>query len=321
MSNITLSLTVTDSSIIVDYDTIKVYRSKWGPSGEYVEASTPATRIPMLDDETRYEFIDTYGDAAFYYKTSYWNSGTGAESEKSEAFKGDLTGNYICVQDLREEGFNDVKLSDLRALALIQMYEDFVDKTTGQWFNPREATFQFDGAGGNLLQFPVPIIRVDGLYVNESPTPLPVNQYVVYNRKNPDDRQNPRIKLKNPVLQTLEGFYQMVGGSMAAQIFKRGQLNQTVEGLFGYTEQDGTAPLLIKYAVRKLIAFNYEKLGTGESIMIAGPVISETTDRHNIKYSEKMLQANTLTSDPDLDRILIKYRRPLIIDAPYGELV
>ena len=40
-----------------------------------------------------------------------------------------------------------------------------------------------------------------------------------------------------------------------------------------------------------------------------------------MRYSEKMLPTATLTGDPEVDRILARYRRAVIIDAPYGEII
>jgi hypothetical protein len=328
MSNITLTITVSDViSVTTQYDLIKIYRSSMGADGDYVEVSTPASRIPLIGSIYEYQFVDAGGDAAFFYKTSFFNSDTEDESDLSAPVKGDLTGNYVCVQDLREEGFTSAQMPDARALMLIQLWEDFVDQFTGQWFNPRAARLELDGSGSYLLQLGVPIIRVDSLQINGSSMVLPTSQYVVYDGV--ENRQNPRIKIRSAASSESENFYQVVGGDLNGGTyntlfglgFNRGERNQVVTGLFGYVEKDGTAPLLIKYAVRKLISLNSAKMGFGQASTIAGPVVEEVTDRHKIRYSEKMLPTATLTGDPELDRILCRYRRPAIIAAPYGELV
>lgn len=325
MSNITISITVPDPvEVLEQYDVIKVYRSNMGEAGDFVEVSTATTRILVLDDEQQYEFVDEHGDPAFYYKTSYYNTITQDESDLSDAVKGDLTGNYVSVQDLREEGFTEAVMSDARALALVQLWEDYVNQFTGQWFYPLATTLELDGTGSNLLQLSVPIIRVDELRLNDSSYVLPTSQYVAYTGRTPgnDDRTNPRIKIKSAASSAVESFYQAASTTMLRGVmFKRGEHNQKVTGLFGYVEADGTAPVLIKYAVRKLVSLNSAKLALGGATMLAGPMTKEVTDRHSVSYSEKMLPAATLSGDPEVDRIMARYRRPLVIMAPYGEVL
>ena len=330
MSTLALTITISDpQSILEQYTCIKVYRSNLGPAGDYVEVSTPATRVPIIGSLTSYEFDDPNGDPSFYYETSFYNPVTGDESDLSTPLKGDLCGNYVSVQDLREDGFPASTMSDMRAFALIQLWEDFVDQNTGQWFCPRPVTLELDGTNSALLQLPVPTIRVDAVYINGSTQALQASQYVVYNRYFPDDRMNPRIKIKSAAASEAENFYAAAGGDLYGTlystlyglVFKRGERNQRLVGIFGYVEQDGTPPSLIKYAVRKLVALNAQPLALGGATSLAGPLAEEVTDRHKMRYSEKMLPTATLTGDPEVDRILARYRRAVIIDAPYGEII
>lgn len=324
MATIKLRILVSElANVLTLFDRIKVYRSTTGPTGTYDEITTVGTRIPILADETVYEYDDIAADPAYYYKTSYFNSISSLESGKSNPIKGEGTGNYVSIQDLRDEGITEAMLSDSRALALIQLYERYVDQMTGQWFYPRDLEMILDGNGSKLLQLGVPIIRLDELYLNDGAVALEANFYTVYNRIVPDDRRNPRIKL-NDVARAGSDFYSMmVTGS--ASMFERGQQNQKLVGCFGFVEADGTAPTLIKYATKKLISMHTTKLGTGGGSSSAGPVVEEWTDRHRIRYSEKGLGSGSSsgmsgTGDPELDLILSQYRRPTIIAAPYGEI-
>ena len=330
MSTITLTISVSDpQSLVGQYSCIKVYRSSLGATGDFVEVSTQYTRVPLIGSLSNYEFDDTNGDASYYYKTSFYNSTSGAESDLSAPVKGDLCGDYVSVQDLREDGYPSAQMSDMRAFALIQLWEDFVNQNTGQWFCPRAVTLELDGTNSALLQLPVPTIRIDAVYLNGSSQALPASQYVVYNRYFPDDRMNPKLKIKSAAASEAENFYAAVGGdlygtlysTLYGMVFKRGERNQRLVGLFGYVEQNGTPPPLIKYAVRKLIAMNAQPLALGGATSLAGPLTEEVTDRHKMSYSDKMLPSATLTGDPEVDRILARYRRAMIIDMPYGEII
>jgi len=326
MSVIKLRILVANlEEVLALYNRIKVYRSTTGPTGTYVEITTAMTRIPLVSEEEVYEYQDLTGAASYYYKTTYYHSSTLIESDASAPAKGEGTGNYVSTQDMRDEGVTEAQASDSKLLALIQQWEQFVEANTGQWFYPRDMTLELDGSGSYLLQLQVPIIRVDSLYINtteQSVTPLDSGTYIVYNRRYPDDRTNPRIKIKSTVGSAVESFFQVGGGNFTSLIFKRGERNQQVVGTFGYTEDDGTAPLLIRYAVKKLVSLNLQPLGVGGASMLAGPVTKETADKHSISYSEKMLPSGfSLSGDPEIDRILRQYRRPLVINAPYGEIV
>jgi hypothetical protein len=326
MATIKLRILVSElANVVTLFDRIKVYRSTTGPTGTYDEITTVGSRIPILADESVYEYDDVAGDPSYYYKTSYFHSISSLESGKSNPVKGEGTGNYVSIQDLRDEGITEAMLSDSRALALIQLYERYVDQVTGQWFYPRDLEIILDGNGSLLMQLGVPIIRLDELYVNSDSNALDPSLYTVYNRIVPDDRRNPRVKL-NPAGHVGSDFYSTLvfGGST---LFQRGEQNQRLVGCFGFVEADGTAPPLIKYATKKLISMHTQKLGAGGAgPSQVGPIVEEWTDRHRIRYSEKATSGSSSSSgysgtgDPELDMILSQYRRPPIIAAPYGEI-
>ena len=84
---VTVQVTNSTAVIAAGYDVIKVYRSLY-QSGAFLEVSITATR-PVLDgDVTHYDFEDTTGTSSSWYKTSYYNSGSEAESSLSTAVRG-----------------------------------------------------------------------------------------------------------------------------------------------------------------------------------------------------------------------------------------
>lgn len=91
-------------NVLTKFNQMKVYRSITGISGTYTELTTAATRIPLEQGKTTYEYDDTAGEITYWYKTSYYHSGTGLESSQSEPRLGDdpATATIMSVSDLKQ---------------------------------------------------------------------------------------------------------------------------------------------------------------------------------------------------------------------------
>ena len=84
---VTVQVTNPAAVIALGYDCLKIYRSNYS-DGSFLEISSVSTR-PSLDASTiYYNFEDTQGTSSSYYKTSYYNSFSPAESSLSTAFRG-----------------------------------------------------------------------------------------------------------------------------------------------------------------------------------------------------------------------------------------
>jgi len=102
---IKLKITVDElDNVLTQFNQIKVYRSITGISGSYLELTTAATRIPLVQGQTLYLYDDTAGEINYYYKTSYYHSGTQLESNQSPGQLGDdaSLANIMTVQDLKD---------------------------------------------------------------------------------------------------------------------------------------------------------------------------------------------------------------------------
>jgi len=83
-----LSIQVTDILDVLNYyDKIKIYRAD-SEGGAYTEITDSATRLNLIPETTIYNFTDSTGDNTKWYKTSYFNSSTLAESDLSDARQG-----------------------------------------------------------------------------------------------------------------------------------------------------------------------------------------------------------------------------------------
>jgi hypothetical protein len=204
---------------------------------------------------------------------------------------------YVSVSDVRNEGLTDTtKYPDPRVEQLITIWSAYVDRACRQWFEARTLDARLDGNDSDTLFLPVPVIEL-------------TSRYFVYNgRSLPDDRQNPRVKLLS------QDYRDIFRSRVYGQKFVRGKQNQRLVGSFGFVEQDGSTPELIKRAVIKLVISNAPTVAEkqGES----GPVAFEMTDGHSIQYvtAEKLgfkSSGFAVTKDAEVDQILSMYRAPI----------
>jgi hypothetical protein len=90
------------------FDQIKVFRSDTGIAGVYTEITNAAPALParlaLLAGKALYEFDDTLGEITSYYRVSYLNSTTLAESNQSAPRLGDdpATNNIMTVAELKD---------------------------------------------------------------------------------------------------------------------------------------------------------------------------------------------------------------------------
>jgi len=184
--------------------------------------------------------------------------------------------------------------------AMILRNMQIIDFHTGQWFNKREFTgdgkLQVEGNGSYLLHFSVPIISISTIkHSNEYDVVDPKEYMVFRSRVIPDDRRNPKVKL--------------LRGSFYKHSFTE------IEGAFGWLEQDGTTPQLIKDAVSRLIMLGLTK---DPMQTASNPIKSEKTDLHEIQYAVSATslasdQNSGRTGDPEVDRIIQLYKSPFSI--------
>lgn len=235
---------------------------------------------------------------------------------------------YATIDDVRGAGLTDDTLfPDDAITASLLLWEQFIDRVTRQFFEPREAEVELDGTDSDTLHFSVPIISVESLYLNNSTEALDTALYKVYNgRQAPvDDRKNPRLKLSYDNSDDI--YIRPIGGG--ALKFRKGRKNQRLIGTFGYTMPDDSTPLLIRRALVKLVV---EKLTNPiyadpdnpiEPVIAHGPLLEEETDDHRMKWSGPggSTRARSpgligITTDREILDILTLYRSPIAIATP-----
>lgn len=236
-------------------------------------------------------------------------------------------GSYATVADARKEGV-PTSITDDVIQPKLDRWSRFIDDATRQWFESRALTLDLDGNDSRVLFLPVPIIKLDSLYMNSDFTNVvDPKLYAAYSRKDAarDDRRNPMIKLAGAGLGVFDA-PDFRRGSM----FVKGEQNQRLVGTFGFIEEDGTTPVLIKRAVLKLTIKELQGSGNGQlwnqvgnGPSTQGTVTSETTDGHSITYNAFQYTPmkpglNGITNDAEVDNIIMLYRGPWKITSTQG---
>lgn len=229
---------------------------------------------------------------------------------------------YCSVEEIRAEGYEEDFVTDNRIEVLALMATRYIEKVTRRWFYPRtfdgNARFVVDGSGGKQLPLEVPIIRLDALFL-ENPglavselTAVDVAEVRVYNRHltgmiNPDDRNHPRLAFNRQGHVTelvATGLYPY------PRYFPKGSLTVHMEGVFGYTDPDGTefgmTPDLIRRCCRMLVERDLrldvdacEKFND----KVRYRIIGDREGNHSVTLNQIWLKG-AFTGDAEIDQIL-----------------
>lgn len=204
---------------------------------------------------------------------------------------------YATVGDLRAEGVTVAMAADDRLASLIEEAGRTIDRITGWFFEPRARTLALDGRGHPTIEPPVPPIRLDRLAVGDTDLSLSPDDLVVVGSPVNPGFDAPRLTLRR------------------CRCFPRGRGNVTAEGLWGFTEPDGTAegctPLEIRRACMLLVLRLLHPLA-GEASADARNrwrILEERTRDQSYRL-DGVKETGPFTGDPELDGVLLRYRRP-----------
>ena len=90
-----LSINVTEiQQVLLQFDVVLVYRAP-AKGGPYTHLTVPPGGIELNVGTTVYEFVDEDGTDDHWYKTSYYNTTTSAESPRSEPIRGGTAGTRV----------------------------------------------------------------------------------------------------------------------------------------------------------------------------------------------------------------------------------
>lgn len=209
---------------------------------------------------------------------------------------------YCSVADLRAEGVTEHQASDQRLGALIEEASRTIDHLTGWWFEPRWRRLHVDGRGTPSIEPPVPPIRLERILIYGYPLSFREEAF--------DVRGAPvRPGFDAPLIRRTRGLFPRVPASVE------------LEGVFGYTEEDGTAfgrtPLQIRRACILLVIRLLPRLGDIDAVDDARNrwrVVAEKTRDQSYTLAPPRREGE-LTGDTAIDDILARYMRPAGLGA------
>ena len=206
---------------------------------------------------------------------------------------------YATVADLRAEGVTPTTASDARLETLLADAGAFVDSVTGWFFEPRSLTFRMDGRGHHMVEPRVPPIRIDALSVEyQGALSTAPEDLVVEGAPVAPGFSGPRVTLRH------------------GRRFPKGVSNVTATGLWGYTEADGTATgrtpspirtVTMQLVLRALPLLTHEE--AWETAHRRWRLAEERTRDQSYRLNPPTF-STFITGDPDIDVVLLRYRRP-----------
>jgi len=224
------------------------------------------------------------------------------ELEVVAASASQTSGGYCSVADLRAEGITAKQVSDTRLQALLQEAGRTIERITGWFFEPRSMTLRLDGRGTPTIEPPYPPIKLDKLQVGGTDISMAAADLLVVGAPVQPDFDAPRLT--------------RVRGT-----FPKGRGNVTAQGTWGYTEPDGTAtgctPAEIRRACMLLALRSLPGIGDTDAAHDAKSrwrLIQERTRDQSYKL-DRVGAAGPFTGDPEIDGILLRYRRPAGLGA------
>lgn len=273
------------------------------------------------------------GAAGRYVVRWFWKFAVGdVESSARQTFEvldGEpLSGpRYALVCDLRASCEDD-KVSEVRLQASILLASSMVENITGRYFDPRYALQRHDGRGARALLLNDPVIAVTSLGIDTQPSmrgdlPIDLDELRIYNRHltqqmtNPDDRQSPKIEFvhSRDIFQQQDILAPSFAGiTLRSFVFPYGVQNVAVEGVFGFTEFDGTpfgkTPEVVQLVTRLLAQRSVpEDELCREQVRNGWRVIEERTRDQMIRYADPR-KFGQWTGDADIDVLLASLIRP-----------
>jgi hypothetical protein len=245
-------------------------------SGSFVEVSTSLTRPKLVKNRVVYTFSDATGAASKFYKIRLLYS-SAANGPFSDVFAGTTRG-LVSLAEARAAGIASGDADDATLTRRLLSAERWVEAATGQWFEPRAATYNLRGSGREVLRIAVPIIAAEALYLAGETTALAETQWLAHtSRTYPDDRDAPRIELITPWRSGQRLFSRSPG------LFDKGVEPHKLVGTLGYIESDGMPPGPIVDAIVAVTKRDIITPGTLDGLQ--GPLKKLTVDRASEEYA------------------------------------
>ncbi len=262
------------------------------------------------------------GDRTFSFTRTFEVVDAGVVKNPLERF-------YTTLEALKLEGHTE---KDTELVRLMTMASRYIEKFTGNIFEATPKLLRLDGSGTSMELLQEPIVAVANVTIDIAPfTPndLPIdptsiriyNRHLSQNLMHEDDRDNPKIEFFTSFDR--RGVKQF---TFTHLLFLEGQQNVQIDGVFGYTEFDGTpygsTPVLIEQAAKLLVNRNSVKttnIDRRSKINRLSFVEELRTRDQQVKYNFPSSGGHAMvggfTGDPEIDTILMMYQMPIQMSA------
>lgn len=232
---------------------------------------------------------------------------------------------YALVSDVRAEG-TFANVTDERILESILSASEMIDTWTGRTFVPLAKTLHISGVHRRILLLGEPICAINDVYFEDDTGAISRAAYRVFARhlteqlRIPDDREAPALEFVTSTQHPDELWNEGVEEWFAvARRFYRGVQNIRIEGVFGYTEFDGSPIGRTPRAVRRacvLLAIREVYPQTSSAAQQQQNeqfVVEKRTREQSIKYGggsggssgSRGGGAAGPTGDPEIDRLIM----------------
>lgn len=233
---------------------------------------------------------------------------------------------YASITDMRDEGVLSATYPDARVQGALWRASLAIERATGgHWFEPRAATYTLDGEGERALYLPAPIVGIASVKEDyeqdfDGADEMDADSYRIYARHlserlvaRPDDRFRPRLEMMGDVR-----------GIDSTSEWLNGNQNVRVEGAFGFTDPSdlpaGRTPEQIALACRLLARAYLPQLTDASRVGpgAAREVSQEVTRDQSVTYAVPAAVQQTasgLTGDPEVDALLVAYKRLPVITS------
>jgi hypothetical protein len=241
----------------------------------------------------------------------------------TSGFRGIPYRSLVTPASIRGLGLDAVEFPDATLESLMIEAQAVLEDSCRQMFRPFFQTVRIQGNDANRLFLYQPIIGIDEVVPNRSDMPVDP-QVLAINfervdgaipfRPNKDARRNPYVSYRGR-----NSVYTPTWPSSTG-VFPVGRLNNSISGVFGFLEADGTVPILLQKAARILVYRTAIVWQAGPINSPAGPMTSKTVDRHSVSYANTGGSENAYTSSllksKDVQEIVQRYKNPVSLGSP-----
>ncbi len=222
---------------------------------------------------------------------------------------------YATVDDVRAEGVSVAQAADARLLALLEEASRTIDQVCGWFFEPRTLSLKLVGRGTPTIEPPYPPIRLDKLAIGSFDLSLDPHDLEVVGAPVHPGFDGPRITLRHGRRFPKRDGTVPLGSQYAVLPLLLVDTLIEAEGVWGYTEYDGTplgrTPVEVRRACILLVLRGVPPLGDDAAWDARNRwriVAEQTRDQ---RYQLAPIDTfGALTGDPEVDRILRRYKKP-----------